>query len=124
MVAYDQSVRENAMSNPAPIAGAARIRCASPDCSIFLLCCELFFRRFDADKYDAVTSNSATASVSIAQARAAKSADEKLIRCATFLKGKSDARCARSIHNGTHGGCAVPKHLANTISSQLTVKVT
>jgi hypothetical protein len=89
IVAYDQSVRENAISNPAPSAGAATIGCVTANSSIFLL---PFFRRFAAARYDAVTITSATTNVSIAHVSAAKTADEKLIRCATFPKGTSDAR--------------------------------
>ena len=124
IVAYDQSVREKAMSKPAPTAGAANNRRAGPDSSAVLLCCPTFFRRFDVARYDAVMVSSATVSVSIAQASAAKSADEKLIRTAMFPKGISDARWARMIHNGTPGGCAIPRPRATTISSPLSVRVT
>src|SRR4029450_10034945 len=80
----------------------------------------LFFRR-GAAKQEAVMSNSATTRVTIAQASAAKRADEKLIRTATFPTGTSDARCASMTHSGTPGGCATPSPYAAKITSPLSV---
>src|SRR5262249_14912842 len=114
----------NAMSKPEPRAGSANNRCASPDSLVGLPCCTPLFRRLEVVKYDAVIVSSATASVSIAQASAANTADEKLIRTATFPKGMSEARWARMVHNGTPGGCAIPRPQATTTSSPLSVKVT
>src|SRR6266446_10590405 len=106
MVAYDQSVRENAMSEPAPRAGAKIKSEPMREPSMFFFCCALLFS--DVRRYEAVIINSATTRVSIAEASAAKRADEKLIRTATFPNGTSDARGASMIQRGTPGGCATP----------------
>src|ERR1700681_2343668 len=112
------------MSKPAPNAGARTKRRLMPELSAFLLCHAPLFLRFDAAKYETVIIKSATTRVSIAEARAAKRAEEKLIRTATFPKGTSDARWARMADRGTPGGCATPRPWATTISSPLSVKVT
>src|SRR5213594_2834796 len=106
MVAYDQSVRENAISSPAPTAGAKVKTGSTAESAVFV-----FFRAprsFVFGRYEAVIISSATTRVSTAQARAAKRADEKLIRTATFPNGTSDARWARRTQNGKPGGCATP----------------
>ncbi len=72
---------------------------------LFLCCAPLFF---EVATYEAVIPNSATTRVSTAEASAAKRADEKLIRTATFPKGTSDARCASMTQRGKPGGCATP----------------
>src|SRR5213596_1723629 len=92
IVAYDQSVRENAISSPAPTAGANIKSAPAFERSMLLPCRAGLFLRRGATKQEAVTSNSATTRVSIPQASAAKTADEKLIRTATLPTGKSDAR--------------------------------
>jgi hypothetical protein len=122
IVAYDQSVRENAISNPAPIAGA-NMKNRSVESSILPLCCAALFRR-RAPTNEAVISSSATTRVTIAQASAAKNADEKLIRAATFPNGIIDARCAGTTHRGNPGGCATPSPWAATINSPLSTSVT
>src|SRR5262249_60183214 len=83
-----------------------------------LLSCrvDLFLRR-GAAREEAVMSNSATTRVSIAHVSAAKTADEKLIRTATFPTGTSDAICVSMIHSGTPGGCATPAPKAPKINS-------
>ena len=68
--------------------------------------------------------HSATTRVSIAEASAAKRAEEKLTRAATLPQGMSDATCASMTHNGKPGGCATPRKRATTISSPLSTKVT
>src|SRR5204863_4676214 len=122
-VAYDQSVRENAISNPAPTAGANIKRPYTFELSMLPCRAALFLRR-GAAKREAVRSNSATTRVSVAQASAAKTADEKLIRTATLPTGTSDARCASMTHSGKPGGCATPSPYAARINSPLSVKVT
>src|SRR4029077_8215033 len=92
--------------------------------SMLLLCRTVLFLRRGAAKQEAVTSNSATTRVSIAQASAAKTADEKLIRTATLPTGASDARCPSMTHSGVPGGCATPSRAAATFNSPLSVKVT
>src|SRR5215467_2884194 len=83
----------------------------------------LFVRR-GAAKQEAVTTNSATTRVSIAQASAAKNADEKLTRTATFPSGRREATCASITHSGTPGGWATPSPYAAKINSPLSVGVT
>src|SRR6266513_2399701 len=75
-------------------------------------------------KEEAVIINSATTSVSMAQASAAKNADEKLIRTATFPNGSNDARLASMTQRGKPGGCATPVPHAARISSPLSTSVT
>src|SRR5215831_11134261 len=106
MVAYDQRVREKAMSKPALSAGPRIKSRLMPESPLFFLCCAPFL--FDAATCDAVIPNSATTRVSSAQASAAKRADEKLIRTATFPKGNNDARWASMTQRGKPGGCATP----------------
>src|SRR5204862_7196224 len=106
MVAYDQSVRENAISSPAPTAGA-KIKTWSTTESAVLVCF-VARRSFVFGRYEAVIINSAATRVSIAEASAAKRADEKLIRTATFPNGASDARWASMTQSGSPGGCATP----------------
>ena len=111
-------------NNPAPTAGANIKSPLAFELSTLLLWrAGLFFRR-GAAKEEAVTSNSATTRVSIAQASAAKTADEKLIRTATFPIGTRAARCVSMIHSGTPGGCATPSPYAAKINSPLSVGVT
>src|SRR6478735_1203470 len=124
IVAYAQSVRENAISNPAPTAGANVKSPPAFELSMLLPCRTALFLRRGAAKQEAVTSTSATTRVSIAQASAAKTADEKLIRTATFPTGTSDARCASMTHSGVPGGCATPSPYAAKINSPLSVRVT
>src|SRR2546421_6865875 len=122
MVAYDQSVRENAISSPAPTAGAKIKTGSTTESAVFV-----FFRAprsFVFGRYEAVIINSATTRVSIAEASAAKRADEKLIRTATFPNGTSDARWASMTQRGTPSGCAIPSPRATTINSPLSVGVT
>ena len=69
----------------------------------------LFPLRFGAVRYEAAIINSATTRVSIADASAAKRAEAKLMRTATFPRGTSDARWARMTHSGKPGGCATPR---------------
>jgi hypothetical protein len=85
-------VRENAISNPAPTAGAKIKKLPLVEPSIFLLCWAALFLRLAGPKDETVADSSPTTRVSIAQASAAKSADEKLIRIATFPNGTSEAR--------------------------------
>src|SRR6476620_219366 len=108
IVAYDQSVRENAISSPAPTAGANIKRAPAFELSILLPCREGLSLRRGGTKQEAVTSNSATTRVSIPQTSAAKTADEKLIRTAMFPTGTRDARGASMTHSGVPGGCATP----------------
>src|SRR5262245_32106796 len=91
---------------------------------MLLSCRAGLFLRQGATKEEAVMSNSATTRVSIAHASAAKTADEKLIRTATFPTGTSDAMCVSMIHSGTPGGCATPSPYAAKINSPLSVGVT
>src|ERR1700730_16125606 len=97
------------MSKPAPNAGANTKRRLLPESSAFLLCRAPLFLRFDATRYETVIIKYATTRVSIAEASAAKRAEEKVIRTAAFPKGTSDARWARMTHRGTPGGCATPR---------------
>src|SRR5439155_17941384 len=85
------------------------------------LCCAPPFR---AGRYAAVIINSETTRVSIEHASAAKRADEKLIRTATFPNGTSDARWARMTQRGKPGGCATPSPCATKINSPLATSVT
>src|SRR5947208_13711077 len=75
-------------------------------------------------KEEAVIINSATTSVSMAQASAANSADEKLIRTATFPNGSNEAREASITQRGNPGGCATPGPEAARINSALSTSVT
>src|SRR5436190_17946139 len=75
-------------------------------------------------KEEAVIINSATTSVSMAQGSAAKSADEKLIRTATFPNGSNDARWASITQRGKPGGCATPRPQPARINSPLSTSVT
>ena len=95
------------MSKPAPSAGANTTTPPTPE-SPALLCCAVLFVPFPVARYEAVIANSATTRVCIAAASAAKSAEEKLMRTATFPTGTSDARWATITHNGKPGGCATP----------------
>ena len=78
------------MSKPAPSAGAQIKSCAMGESSAFLFRCALLF--FRVRRYGIAIINSATTRVSIADASAAKTADEKLIRTAMFPNGTSEAR--------------------------------
>ena len=91
-VAYDHSVRENAMSNPAAIIGANIKKRSPAKSSRFLLCGAALLVGLDVTENEAVITNSAMTRVSVAQASAANSADEKLIRTATFPNGSNEAR--------------------------------
>src|SRR5947199_10421354 len=90
IVAYAQSLRENAISNPAPTAGANIRKTRLFELSVFRPCRAALFLRRPAAIQKAVMSNSDTTRVSSAQANAAKTADEKLILTATLPIGTSD----------------------------------
>src|SRR2546421_11823229 len=114
MVAYDQSVRENAISKPAHAAGIivkrefrlALVR--TPDRDTLSFRAPFLGRPFKFAMSDGIVANSAATSVSIAEASAAKKAEAKFTRMATLPKGISDAMWASTRYKGNPGGCATP----------------
>src|ERR1043166_871031 len=102
MVAYDQRVREKAMSNPAPSAGPSTRSPPTPEPAspssgkvsdlVLRFGREFFFVTRRREPTSAATLiSSATTSVHTAQASAAKIAEAKLTRAATLPQGMSEA---------------------------------